>query len=241
MTWREIFEKKINWRLRAAGNCFAQVWKLLGVTGTGPTTASRTQVRTTRLYRRCGRKSSVQRLTPDCCQSGLIFCYFASEDLWSINFVGSPVCRSWLLWCEMMVPYSCLILLCLSWFRQYGVVTAISDGLAHSRQSLSSSLHWPAIVGADDRSRRTVGNANGRLERSLFASGGAVCSEQSEISENTIIRTKDSRALGARFLNETSLGPDARDRCLNLCCSFHGCNVAVYEEKVRPAMHFFCH
>lgn len=142
-----------------------------------------------------------------------------------------------------MVPYFCLIVLWLSCFHRSDVVTAISDALPHSRQSpsASGSLHWPAIVGADDRSRRTVGNVDGRLERSLFASGGPVCSEQSEISENTIIRTKDSRALGARFLNETSLGPDARDRCLNLCCSFHGCNVAVYEEKVCRASRFFCH
>lgn len=80
-----------------------------------------------------------------------------------------------------------------------------------------------------------------RLERSLLfgsenniVGGGQMsssCGEPSEISENTIIRTKDSRALGARFLNETSLGPDSRDRCLDLCCAFHGCNVAVYEEK----------
>lgn len=102
-----------------------------------------------------------------------------------------------------------------------------------------NAVHWPAILG-DDRSHRT-GNLDGRLERSLFGSSSSTsttstggCLEQSEISENTIIRTKDSRALGAKFLNETSLGADARDRCLNLCCSFHGCNVAVYEEKVQP-------
>ena len=72
---------------------------------------------------------------------------------------------------------------------------------------------------------------DGRPERFPLNQAGT-CLEQSEITENTIIRTKDSRALGARFLNETSLGLNSRDQCLRLCCSFHGCNVAVYEEKV---------
>jgi len=71
---------------------------------------------------------------------------------------------------------------------------------------------------------------DGRPERFPLNQAGT-CLEQSEITENTIIRTKDSRALGARFLNETSLGLNSRDQCLRLCCSFHGCNVAVYEEK----------
>lgn len=115
-------------------------------------------------------------------------------------------------------------------------VADVFHSLSHQQTAPVSAVHWPSIVG-DDRSHRT-GATDGRLERSLFgtssgsSSSSGICSEQSEISENTIIRTKDSRALGARFLNETSLGADARDRCINLCCSFHGCNVAVYEEKV---------
>lgn len=136
-----------------------------------------------------------------------------------------------------MAPIFGLILLLLSCFEQSGK-TVVAVDVIHSvshQTAPVSAVHWPSIVG-DDRSHRTNG-PDGRLERSLFgssssSSGNGICSEQSEISENTIIRTKDSRALGARFLNETSLGADARDRCINLCCSFHGCNVAVYEEKV---------
>lgn len=124
-----------------------------------------------------------------------------------------------------------LIILFSICLEQSGKTEAVADvihSLSHQTAPVSA-VHWPAM--SVDRS----GGIDGRLERSLFGSGtnSGTCSDQSEISENTIIRTKDSRALGARFLNETSLGADARDRCLNLCCSFHGCNVAVYEEKVR--------
>lgn len=133
-----------------------------------------------------------------------------------------------------------LTALCLSCLVQSGEAEAVVDVIHSLTHQFSpvNAVHWPAILG-DDRSHRT-GNTDGRLERSLFGSSSAntgICSEQSEISENTIIRTKDSRALGARFLNETSLGADSRDRCLNLCCSFHGCNVAVYEEKVKIEAH----
>ncbi|KZS09110.1 Uncharacterized protein APZ42_026862 [Daphnia magna] len=134
----------------------------------------------------------------------------------------------------IILSLTVLFLGCLVQSGEAEAVVDVIHSLTHQFAPVSA-VHWPAILG-DDRSHRT-GNIDGRLERSLFGSSGSssassgICSEQSEISENTIIRTKDSRALGARFLNETSLGADARDRCLNLCCAFHGCNVAVYEEK----------
>ena len=105
-------------------------------------------------------------------------------------------------------------------------ISAAFHPLLHGEQQFS----WPQ---PDRSSPESIEDS--RLERSSF-NGGSSCfgtSELNDISENTIIRTKDSRALGAKFLNETSLGSDSRDKCLNLCCSFHGCNVAVYEEKVR--------
>ena len=124
-----------------------------------------------------------------------------------------------------MKPIAATVCLILLSFCICGHVRAVFHPV--SVNDPPSALHWSS----DDRSGS--GNSNGRLERSLFSQGGGSCLEQSEISENTIIRTKDSRALGARFLNETSLGLHSRDQCLSLCCSVHGCNVAVYEEKVK--------
>lgn len=51
------------------------------------------------------------------------------------------------------------------------------------------------------------------------------------IKPNTIIRTGESRALGAKYLNETSL-PSNYD-CLMWCFETPSCNAAVYEQKVN--------
>lgn len=51
------------------------------------------------------------------------------------------------------------------------------------------------------------------------------------VNTNTIIRTHDSRALGAKYLNESEL-PSNED-CLYWCWQTSPCNLAVYEEKVR--------
>ncbi|GFS49428.1 hypothetical protein TNIN_158121 [Trichonephila inaurata madagascariensis] len=50
------------------------------------------------------------------------------------------------------------------------------------------------------------------------------------ITKNTIIRTGESRILGAKYLNETFL-PDNHD-CLTWCLETPNCNAVVYEEKV---------
>lgn len=60
----------------------------------------------------------------------------------------------------------------------------------------------------------------------------AICLRNFEISDGSIIRTKDSQALGAHYLNETDLGAKSREECLSLCCKVQRCNVAVFEEKV---------
>ena len=51
-----------------------------------------------------------------------------------------------------------------------------------------------------------------------------------QINKNSIIRTHDSRALGAKYLNETDLS--SNEDCLRWCWNTTNCNLAVYEEKV---------
>ncbi|GFS49425.1 hypothetical protein TNIN_158111 [Trichonephila inaurata madagascariensis] len=57
------------------------------------------------------------------------------------------------------------------------------------------------------------------------------------ITKNTIIRTGESRILGAKYLNETFL-PDNHD-CLTWCLETPNCNAVVYEEKNVHSCYMF--
>lgn len=57
------------------------------------------------------------------------------------------------------------------------------------------------------------------------------CIDNFDIHKDKIIRTQDSRAMGAKYLNEIDL--DSRVECLRLCCETENCDVFVYEEKVK--------
>lgn len=52
-----------------------------------------------------------------------------------------------------------------------------------------------------------------------------------DIHVNKIIRTDESINMGAKFIADVELM--SHDQCLRLCCETEGCNVFVYEEKVR--------
>lgn len=56
------------------------------------------------------------------------------------------------------------------------------------------------------------------------------CIDNFAVHKDKIIRTQDSRAMGAKYLNEIDL--DTREECLRLCCETENCDVFVYEEKV---------
>lgn len=56
------------------------------------------------------------------------------------------------------------------------------------------------------------------------------CIDNFNIHKDKIIRTQDSREMGAKYLNEIDLG--SREECLRLCCETETCDVFVYEEKV---------
>ena len=64
----------------------------------------------------------------------------------------------------------------------------------------------------------------------LHGSEGSIV-EKFQVNKNSIIRTHDSRALGAKYLNETDL-PSNED-CVHWCWNTTNCNLAVYEEKVN--------
>lgn len=51
-----------------------------------------------------------------------------------------------------------------------------------------------------------------------------------QVNKNSIIRTHDSRALGAKYINETDLS--SNEECLRWCWNTTNCNLAVFEEKV---------
>lgn len=58
----------------------------------------------------------------------------------------------------------------------------------------------------------------------------AACASRFDVQRDKIIRTEESRDMGARYLSELDVG--ARSECLRLCCETDACDVFVYEEKV---------
>lgn len=74
--------------------------------------------------------------------------------------------------------------------------------------------------------------ANG-LDRKIVKRGDIdlqTCINNFDIHTDKIIRTQDSRDMGAKYLNEIDLG--SREECLRLCCETENCDVFVFEEKV---------
>lgn len=56
-----------------------------------------------------------------------------------------------------------------------------------------------------------------------------------DVKLDMIIRTEESRAMGAKFLDHADLG--SREECLRLCCETEDCDVFVFEEKVGTYSH----
>ncbi|KAK9753429.1 Low-density lipoprotein receptor domain class A [Popillia japonica] len=63
------------------------------------------------------------------------------------------------------------------------------------------------------------------------------CIDNFAVHKDKIIRTQDSRAMGAKYLNEVDL--DTREECLRLCCETENCDVFVYEEKSVGSCYLF--
>ncbi|XP_047985123.1 nascent polypeptide-associated complex subunit alpha, muscle-specific form [Leguminivora glycinivorella] len=65
----------------------------------------------------------------------------------------------------------------------------------------------------------------------------AACAARFDVQRDKIIRTEESREMGARYLAELDVG--ARQECLRLCCETDACDVFVYEEKSPGSCYLF--
>ncbi|XP_026732433.1 vegetative cell wall protein gp1 [Trichoplusia ni] len=65
----------------------------------------------------------------------------------------------------------------------------------------------------------------------------AACAPRFDVQHDKIIRTEESREMGARYLSELDVG--ARHECLRLCCETDSCDVFVYEEKGPGSCYLF--
>ncbi|KAL4715410.1 hypothetical protein ACJJTC_015181 [Scirpophaga incertulas] len=63
------------------------------------------------------------------------------------------------------------------------------------------------------------------------------CAARFDVQRDKIIRTEESREMGARYLSELDVG--SRHECLRLCCETDACDVFVYEEKSPGSCYLF--
>ncbi|XP_071050612.1 uncharacterized protein [Onthophagus taurus] len=87
----------------------------------------------------------------------------------------------------------------------------------------------------------TVNGGDGGENVSNVKKGGDVdlktCIDNFAVHKDKIIRTQDSRAMGAKYLHEIDL--DTREECLRLCCETENCDVFIYEEKSVGSCYLF--
>ncbi|XP_062548923.1 DNA translocase FtsK [Armigeres subalbatus] len=63
------------------------------------------------------------------------------------------------------------------------------------------------------------------------------CLVRFDVHLNTIIRTEESRSMGANFLDDADVS--SREQCLRLCCETEKCDVFVFEEKNQGTCFLF--
>ncbi|CAG9578056.1 unnamed protein product [Danaus chrysippus] len=63
------------------------------------------------------------------------------------------------------------------------------------------------------------------------------CVARFDVQRDKIIRTEESREMGARYLSELDVG--GRPECLRLCCETDACDVFVFEEKSPGSCYLF--
>lgn len=68
-------------------------------------------------------------------------------------------------------------------------------------------------------------------KRHADASNYQMCLESFDIHKDKIIKTQDSRDMGAKYLSVMDV--DSQLDCLKYCCETEQCDVFIFEEKVR--------
>ncbi|KAL0115525.1 hypothetical protein PUN28_010803 [Cardiocondyla obscurior] len=84
-------------------------------------------------------------------------------------------------------------------------------------------------------------NGDNAIKTNEKRHGGAndyqMCLESFDIHKDKIIRTQDSRDMGAKYLNV--LDVDSRLDCLKYCCETERCDVFIFEEKKPSSCYLF--
>ncbi|XP_017753619.1 PREDICTED: uncharacterized protein LOC108546091 isoform X2 [Eufriesea mexicana] len=74
-------------------------------------------------------------------------------------------------------------------------------------------------------------------KRTGFRNNYQMCLESFKIHEDKIIRTQESRDMGAKYLKEFDV--NSRKECLKFCCDTENCDVFIFEEKKPGSCYLF--
>lgn len=94
-------------------------------------------------------------------------------------------------------------------------------------------LSWILIVYEINASTENVLHLSKRQEYEDYR----VCAQNFEIHKDKIIRTEESKRMGANYLNGKDVA--SKDECVKFCCETANCNVFVLEEKVFNQVGFW--